>query len=169
MKHYALWNTLVQGYSIANTAAEIRVGEQVLRRWIRGEWQSERRCWAFGCNSPAKGSVCDYHRERGYLRYIPTNRDRFCRTAAWQRGRHWFIESHPMCGSRIDGRRHDEHSYCTYKSRNVQARVVDHIDAHLGDGSFFWDIENWQALCVSCHGQKTCRHDGGLGNLILPA
>jgi 5-methylcytosine-specific restriction protein A len=46
----------------------------------------------------------------------------------------------------------------------VPAAVTDHIIPHRGDKRLFWDANNWQALCLSCHGAKTAREDGGFGN-----
>ena len=43
----------------------------------------------------------------------------------------------------------------------VQAQVVDHIVPHRGDKELFWDKNNWQALCFSCHSSKTATMDGG--------
>ncbi|KAE8545359.1 hypothetical protein F6453_2331 [Marinobacter nauticus] len=28
----------------------------------------------------------------------------------------------------------------------------------------FWDDSNWQALCHSCHSEKTASEDSGFGN-----
>ena len=39
------------------------------------------------------------------------------------------------------------------------AEHVDHIKPHRGDPVLFWDINNWQPLCESCHGRKTRRED----------
>ena len=39
------------------------------------------------------------------------------------------------------------------------ATVVDHIVPHRGDHALFWDEQNWQPLCKSCHDKKT---GGGL-------
>ena len=39
----------------------------------------------------------------------------------------------------------------------VVATVVDHIKRHMGDEKLFWDEENWQALCASCHNKKSRR------------
>ena len=33
--------------------------------------------------------------------------------------------------------------------------VVDHIVPHRGDARLFWDEDNWQPLCKSCHDRKT--------------
>ena len=41
----------------------------------------------------------------------------------------------------------------------VRATVVDHIIPHRGDQKLFWDQNNWQALCKSCHDKKTLTED----------
>nr|WP_281492405.1 HNH endonuclease [Wohlfahrtiimonas chitiniclastica] len=43
---------------------------------------------------------------------------------------------------------------CVYCERNgiiTAANVVDHIEPHRGDQALFWDRNNWQSLCSSCH------------------
>lgn len=42
-----------------------------------------------------------------------------------------------------------EHRFCRRCGR--VATLVDHIRPHRGDRSIFWDRNNWQALCTSCH------------------
>jgi 5-methylcytosine-specific restriction protein A len=42
--------------------------------------------------------------------------------------------------------------------------VVDHIIPHKGDKDLFWDSNNWQPLCKTCHDEKTAREDGAFGN-----
>jgi 5-methylcytosine-specific restriction protein A len=39
------------------------------------------------------------------------------------------------------------------------ATLVDHVVAHRGDVGRFWDRDNWQPLCRSCHNAKTARGD----------
>ena len=34
---------------------------------------------------------------------------------------------------------------------------IDHITPHRGDPVLFWDRNNLQALCRSCHSKKTTR------------
>jgi 5-methylcytosine-specific restriction protein A len=41
---------------------------------------------------------------------------------------------------------------------------VDHIVSHHGDEALFWDEDNLQALCKSCHDKKTAREDGRWGS-----
>ena len=49
-----------------------------------------------------------------------------------------------------------DHAYeCAHCGR-VQLRLeVDHIVRHAGDPRRFWDRQNLQALCPSCHVNKT--------------
>lgn len=35
------------------------------------------------------------------------------------------------------------------------ATVVDHIVPHRGNPELFWNVGNWQGLCVTCHNKKT--------------
>jgi 5-methylcytosine-specific restriction protein A len=37
------------------------------------------------------------------------------------------------------------------------ATEVDHIIPHKGDMKLFWDSDNWQGLCKSCHSKKTAK------------
>lgn len=47
----------------------------------------------------------------------------------------------------------------------ARATMVDHILAVDGpDDPLFWDTNNHQALCRTCHGRKTNQQDGGFGN-----
>ena len=55
-----------------------------------------------------------------------------------------------------------EHPYCAECGR--VASDLDHIRPHKGDLSLFWDKDNWQSLCKSCHSEKTASEDGGFGN-----
>ncbi|WP_371263772.1 HNH endonuclease signature motif containing protein [Paenibacillus sp. UNC496MF] len=60
---------------------------------------------------------------------------------------------HPLC------------TRCIKENRITAATIVDHIRPHKGDKALFWDRNNWQPLCKSCHDTKTVREDGGFGNL----
>lgn len=56
-------------------------------------------------------------------------------------------EAHPLCVQ------------CAKQGKYVRATVVDHIIPHRGDQKLFWDQNNWQALCKSCHDKKTLTED----------
>ena len=81
----------------------------------------------------AQRKACDDRRgsanERGY-------------SAAWRKAREGFLRSHPMCME---------------KGCFKPSIIVDHIIPHRGDKDLFWDRENWQALCKTCHDRKTAR------------
>nr|WP_246414712.1 HNH endonuclease signature motif containing protein [Yoonia ponticola] len=38
-----------------------------------------------------------------------------------------------------------------------KATTVDHIKPHRGDKVLFWDKNNWQSLCTSCHNRHKQR------------
>lgn len=63
----------------------------------------------------------------------------------WQKARKAFLAKHPFCAE------------CEKNGRYKAATVVDHIKPHRGDYRKFWDTDNWQALCKSCHDKKTAR------------
>ncbi len=65
----------------------------------------------------------------------------------WQKVRKQFLETHPLCEE------------CKKQGRYVKATDVDHIIPHRGDMDLFWDWDNYQALCHSCHSKKTARED----------
>lgn len=70
----------------------------------------------------------------------------------WQQARSGYLNKHPLC--RI----------CDAQGRLRIATVVDHVVAHNGDQTLFWNSSNWQPLCKACHDRKTAKHDGGFGN-----
>lgn len=65
----------------------------------------------------------------------------------WQKARQNFLKRHLWCVR------------CKEKGKFVLATVVDHIKPHRGDERLFWDEENWQPLCKSCHDHKTMTED----------
>ena len=73
---------------------------------------------------------------------------------AWQQARKKYLLDNPLC------------VHCEKNNRLTPATVVDHIKPHRGDAKLFWDKNNWQSLCASCHSVKTAKEDGGFGNNI---
>lgn len=61
----------------------------------------------------------------------------------WQRAAWHYLQEHPMCVT------------CEEAGIDTLATVVDHIEPHRGDDTLFWDVDNWQALCATCHNRKT--------------
>lgn len=61
----------------------------------------------------------------------------------WRKARADFLQRNPLCVK------------CMAQGRITPATVVDHIIPHRGDRKLFWDGQNWQPLCKSCHDRKT--------------
>lgn len=108
-----------------------------------------RPCAHNGCRNLVKNGerYCSVHQ----------NDNKEKRPSAFKRGydRKWniasknFLSSHPFC------------SECEKRGVKTLATEVDHIVAHKGNKDLFWDMTNWQALCHSCHSEKTAREDNG--------
>ncbi len=103
----------------------------------------KRPCRYPGCpNLCDKGVYCNEHMQ------FSTDRVRGGATARgydarWRKERTLFLKQHPLCVE------------CMRNSKLTPATVVDHIIPHRGDKTLFWDKENWQPLCKSCHDRKT--------------
>src|SRR4051794_10086504 len=63
--------------------------------------------------------------------------------AAWDKARLHHIGNHPLCVE------------CEREGKLVAVYAVDHIIPHRGDMELFWDTDNWQSLCRSCHARKS--------------
>ena len=61
----------------------------------------------------------------------------------WQKARLTFLNREPLC--RI----------CKAAGLITPATVVDHIEPHRGNQDLFWNTDNWQPLCTTCHDAKT--------------
>lgn len=72
---------------------------------------------------------------------------------AWRKARLVHLQQHPLC---VD---------CLAEKKITEATEVDHIIPHRGDMNLFWQKTNWQSLCKPHHSAKTCRENGGFGNI----
>jgi len=54
----------------------------------------------------------------------------------WEKAREEFLTLHPICAMTGCGQ---------------PSTIVDHVTPHKGDPVLFWDTDNWQALCETCH------------------
>ncbi|SDY86191.1 HNH endonuclease [Thermoactinomyces sp. DSM 45892] len=104
------------------------------------------------CNELTRDRYCEHHMTE------LTRSDRERETAGkrgynrrWRKAREYHLSMFPVCV--VCGR---------------SATVVDHIKAHKGNHSLFWEPNNWQSMCASCHQAKTNREDGGYGNILKP-
>lgn len=67
----------------------------------------------------------------------------------YRRLRSLFLQSNPLC---IE---------CKKNNKVVAAEVLDHIIPHRGNVELFWDENNWQSLCKTCHNAKSGRESKG--------
>lgn len=65
----------------------------------------------------------------------------------WQKARERYLRAHPLC------------RYCQREDRVTAASIVDHITAHQGDDTLFWNESNWQPLCKPCHDSVKAREE----------
>lgn len=65
----------------------------------------------------------------------------------WQQARADYLKTHPLCVR------------CEALDLIEPATTVDHIKAHQGDDLLFWDRDNWQALCTTCHSRDKQREE----------
>jgi 5-methylcytosine-specific restriction protein A len=65
----------------------------------------------------------------------------------WEKARRAYLKANPLCVK------------CLEQGRTTAAKVVDHIVPHKGDDGLFWDVDNWQALCTSCHSSDKQREE----------
>lgn len=57
---------------------------------------------------------------------------------------------------------------CAKQGRRVRASDVDHIRDHKGNATIFFDADNLQSLCHSCHSRKTLAEMQRTGETIYP-
>jgi 5-methylcytosine-specific restriction enzyme A len=109
-------------------------------------------CSSPGCSNLTRERYCEQHqhleteRRKQYEKKRGTAAQRGY-GARWRKARKWYLMNNPICVSCGD-----------------VATVVDHIIPHKGNYDLFWDKNNWQSLCSSCHSRKTVKEDGGFGN-----
>jgi 5-methylcytosine-specific restriction protein A len=75
--------------------------------------------------------------------------------ARWQRESKEFLKANRWCRP------------CALKGRRTPATCVDHVIAHKGDKTKFWDKSNWQPSCGPCNSSKNARLEGGFGRESL--
>lgn len=106
-----------------------------------------RFCAVPGCAERTEGKFCERHRlELG--REVEHGRAdravrRLYRAHRWRALRASFLAIEPLCVQ------------CARVGRVTAAEEVDHITPHRGDLTLFWNVDNLQSLCASCHSAKT--------------
>lgn len=103
----------------------------------------KRPCRYPGCpNLCDKGVYCSQHMQFSSDRMRGGAESRGY-DARWRKVRASFLQRNPLCNE------------CLKRGIITPATVVDHIIPHRGDRKLFWDEQNWQPLCKSCHDRKT--------------
>lgn len=119
-----------------------------------------RPCAEPGCPALVGGGRCQAHaRQRDQRRGTAHQRGY---TYRWSQYSQAWLRRFPLCGLRVDGLLHDEHSQCVREGRITAAACTDHIlgPKHGGD---FWDPQNHQSLCLPCNTRKAIEQEGGFG------
>lgn len=115
-------------------------------------------CAHAGCGVLVKNGTnrCDKHKQQVQRQQDQKRGTAHQRgyTGRWRKSREGFLNKHPLCAE------------CERNGLITAATVVDHIVPHKGDDTLFWDRENWQPLCKTCHDRKTATEDGGFGRRI---
>lgn len=65
----------------------------------------------------------------------------------WRKGRAEHLAANPFCVR------------CRAAGLIVAATVVDHVTPHNGNAVLFWDRNNWQSLCATCHSSAKQREE----------
>lgn len=104
----------------------------------------KKPCRKQGCTNLVENGYCEKHRKESWAR--DSRRESASKRGydhRWKKARHEFLVRNPLCKT------------CLRNGRVEPATDVDHVIPHRGDQKLFWDIQNWQSLCHSCHSKKT--------------
>lgn len=118
-----------------------------------------RLCRSPGCKNlvpTGTGGLCDTHKQEQQRHYDERRGSASERgyNHRWNKARKMFLRENPLCEN------------CLKQNKTEVATEVDHKIPHKGNYNLFWDQNNWQSLCSTCHKQKTAREDGSFGNQV---
>lgn len=113
----------------------------------------KKPCRYPGCPCLTEKRYCEKHQKKIEYEYNKTSRPfkYLYNTSRWKTLRKEFLKVNPICVK------------CKANGVVKAATVVDHVKPHKGSESLFWDQNNWQALCKTCHDRKTAKEDGRFG------
>lgn len=103
-----------------------------------------------GCPELVRSGYCDAHK-RTQPDYHKPEHQRLYGTPGWKQLRRAQLAREPWCRD------------CLAQGVYTVATDVDHIAAHRGDERLFYDANNLQSLCHSCHSRKTAKEVFGHG------
>lgn len=104
-------------------------------------------CKYFNCpelvDSPG---YCPKH--RAFMGYVSDQWHDLYNNPRWVKYRKGYLNKNPLCVQ------------CKKENQITPSQVVDHIIQHRGSLELFWNPENHQALCLTCHRRKTAIESG---------
>ena len=114
----------------------------------------KRPCNSPGCPALVTSRFCTQHRKKLQQQYDKQRGSRIERgyTNDWIRYSRNYRHHHPLC------------VICQRNNIIKPSEHTDHIIPVQGPRDpQFWNEQNHQALCASCHSKKTVKEDGGWG------
>ena len=110
-----------------------------------------KSCYQPGCPNVTHTTYCTAHtkeHDTAYRRATGSSNAKGY-TYRWQKEREAYLIRNPLCEN------------CLNKHDVIRAATeVDHIIPHKGDMKLFWNTDNWNGLCKSCHSKKTGKERG---------
>lgn len=102
-----------------------------------------------------QGGLCEQHRKAADKQAADRRDNKWLfmyQSSTWRAMRANQLAKEPLCCE------------CLKEHRLTPATVADHIRKHDGNTDLFYDADNLQSMCGSCHSSKTDREDTGFGN-----
>ena len=115
------------------------------------------------CPELTEGGPCPAHAKQRDQRRGSAHQRGF--TYRWSLFSKRWLAKYPLCGMRMDGQLHAEHSKCVQQNIVTSAQCTDHIDGHsrADDLATFYEPARLQSLCANCNRIKAIEHEGGFG------
>ena len=108
-------------------------------------WKPKVACKYPGCPELVDKGYCKKHEKM--MPWPKESYHHLYNTPRWVKYRRWFLSKHPLC------------MQCEAGGRIEPAVAVDHIRPYR-QGDDFYDMNNHQALCITCHNKKTAEETG---------
>lgn len=108
-------------------------------------YKSKKACKYAGCPNLTDGSYCDIHKKERHKQYNKTRNqsvEKLYKTDVWQRLRLNHLRLFPYCA----------------KCNSIHDLHIHHINSHHGDPDKFFDQNNLETLCRSCHSSLHLRN-----------
>jgi 5-methylcytosine-specific restriction protein A len=106
--------------------------------------KAKRPCRSIGCSVLVASGYCIRHGRKDIERPNATERGY---NHQWRKTRLAYLLINPLCA----------HCLLMEPMRLTPATEVDHIVRHEGNKELFYDQNNLQGLCKSCHSRKTAK------------